>query len=216
VECIASLTSSREAGITQTVFAPLAPLRLGVKAVRWDSNKTHLFLQRGGSGAPSRADWPHVALRDRVHPQPQDFRIPQRRSPAPENHVSISRRITIAAALIAVTSGCATWASIHSETYIDAGQSFLLGGNQTSTLRASVRNTGSVPVALLVQTNAKRRPVIILAPDSTIEAELQPRDLAIFENASTRRATIKVDLRGAGASGLGMSYEAARSGVARP
>jgi hypothetical protein len=43
VECIASLTSSREAGITQTVFAPLAPLRLGVKAVRWDSNKTHRF-----------------------------------------------------------------------------------------------------------------------------------------------------------------------------
>lgn len=116
-------------------------------------------------------------------------------------------------AFIALTllSACAYLSTIHSETSIDVGQSFLLGGGQAGGFEATVRNTGPVPVSVLVERAGSRQPVIVLAPDSTIEAELQPREMAVFENRSTNRATIKVDIRGGGAGNLGMRYEPTRA-----
>jgi hypothetical protein len=109
-------------------------------------------------------------------------------------------------ALIALPA-CATWSSIHSETYIDAGQSFLLGGAQRGPFQATVTNTGGVPVRLLVEADGVRRSVIVLAPDSTIDAEFRAHETAVFSNASQRRAVITVNIRGTGSRELGMRYD---------
>ena len=117
------------------------------------------------------------------------------------------RRIISLLAVLALTSGCASWSSLHSETSIDAGQALLLGGAQSGRFRATVKNTGAVPVAVFVESSGVRRPVIVLAPDSTIEAEFQAREMAVFSNSSTSRALLRVDIRGGDSRNLGMRYD---------
>ena len=121
----------------------------------------------------------------------------------------ISRRAIAGLAVLALTAGCASWSGFRSETSIDAGQAFMLGGGQAGRFSAMVTNTGSVPVAVFVESAGSRRPVIVLAPDSSIEAEFQAREMAVFSNTSTTRAVIKVDVRGGDARNLGMRYDAA-------
>jgi hypothetical protein len=122
--------------------------------------------------------------------------------------MKINRRTFGFLVALAVTTSCASWSSLHSETSIDAGQSFLLGGEQRGPFSAAVKNTGAVPVALFVESDGARRPVIVLVPNASIEAEFQPREVAVFSNTSNRRAVIKVDIRGGDSRNLGMRYDA--------
>ncbi len=117
------------------------------------------------------------------------------------------RRIISLLAVLALTSGCASWSGLHSKTSIDAGQAFLLGGAQAGRFRATVKNIGAVPVSVLVESGGLRRPVIVLAPDSTVEAEFQIREMAVFSNSSNIRALIRVDIRGGDSRNLGMRYD---------
>jgi hypothetical protein len=116
-------------------------------------------------------------------------------------------RLIHAVALVSLTA-CASLSALKSETSIDAGQSFLLGGGQPQRVQAAVKNVGRVPVTLLVQQDSTRRTVATLQPDESVEIELQPREMAIFANASTRRAAVKIDARASNIGGLGMRYEA--------
>ncbi len=75
---------------------------------------------------------------------------------------------------------------------------------------AVVRNTGAVPVAILVEAAGVRRPVTVLMPNATVEATVEPQQTAVFSNASTVAAVIRVDIRG-GAENLGMRYDASGS-----
>jgi hypothetical protein len=102
------------------------------------------------------------------------------------------------------TTACASFSSLRSETSIDAGQSFLLGGDQGGAYDATVTNVGSVPVGVFLETGGVRRRVIELAPDSTIEAVIEPRNMVVFENASRQRAVLKIVAKGA--RDLGMRY----------
>ena len=81
-------------------------------------------------------------------------------------------RILPAAILLSATTACASWHSFHSETTIGAGQSFLLGGQQERRFAATVRNTGRVPVAVLVESDGSRRPVTVLQPAINNQANL--------------------------------------------
>lgn len=118
------------------------------------------------------------------------------------------RRIIRLLATCAIATACASWSSVHSETSIDAGQAFLLGGSQSGRFSATVKNTGAVPVEVFVESGGARRPVIVLAPDSSIEAAFEAREMAVFSNPSTSRAVIKVDIRGGDSRNLGMRYNA--------
>jgi hypothetical protein len=119
--------------------------------------------------------------------------------------MSLQRRFSTAALLLATTTACATFSALRSETSIDAGQSFLLGGDQGGAYDATVRNVGRVPVAVYLETSGgTRRRVIELAPDSTIEAVIEPKNMVVFENASRQRAVLMIVAKGA--RDLGMRY----------
>ncbi len=125
--------------------------------------------------------------------------------------MSITHRWTRLIAVLATSAACASWSSLHSETSIGAGQSFLLGGGQAGRFSATVKNTGAVPVEVFVDAGGTRRPVIVLAPDSTIEAEFQSREMAVFSNRSEKTAVLKVDIRGGDSRNLGMRYDSVRA-----
>ncbi len=121
--------------------------------------------------------------------------------------MSNRRRIISLLAVLASTTGCASWSSFHSQTSIDAGQAFLLGGALGGRFSATVKNTGSVLVAVFVESGGVRRPVVVLAPDAAIEAEFQAREMAVFANTSQARAVLRVDIRGGDSRNVGMRYD---------
>jgi hypothetical protein len=55
-----------------------------------------------------------------------------------------------------------------------------------------------------LETGGTRRRVIELAPDSTIDAVIEPRNMVVFENASRQRAVLLIVAKGA--RDLGMRY----------
>ena len=116
------------------------------------------------------------------------------------------RTISTTTLLLAAVA-CASWHSFHSETTIAGGQSFLLGGDQASSFVATVRNTGTVPVAILVEAAGVRHPVTVLLPNATVDATIEPKQIAVFSNASSVAAVIRVAIRGR-ADNLGMRYDA--------
>ena len=96
--------------------------------------------------------------------------------------MSFNHQLVRTLSILAMVTACASWSSLHSETSIDAGQAFLLGGSQAGRFSATVRNTGAVPVEVFVESGGARRPVIVLAPDSSIEAAFEAREMAVFSN----------------------------------
>ncbi len=122
-------------------------------------------------------------------------------------------RICIAAGLglgALTATACASLSTLHSETAIDAHTEFRLGGEQQGDFTATVRNTGSVPIVVLVESAGVRKTVSTLAPGRTIERVFHRRELAIFSNNSAQSGSIRVDLTGDRAN-LGMRYESART-----
>lgn len=122
-------------------------------------------------------------------------------------------RICIAAGLglgALTATACASLSTLHSETAIDAHTEFRLGGEQQGDFTATVRNTGSVPIVVLVESAGVRKTVSTLAPGRTIERVFHRRELAIFSNNSAQSGSIRVDLTGDRAN-LGMRYDSART-----
>ena len=122
-------------------------------------------------------------------------------------------RICVAAGLglgALTATACASLSTLHSETAIDAHTEFRLGGEQQGDFTATVRNTGSVPIVVLVESAGVRKTVSTLAPGRTIERVFHRRELAIFSNNSAQSGSIRVDLTGDRAN-LGMRYESART-----
>jgi hypothetical protein len=105
--------------------------------------------------------------------------------------------ITLAAcaALLAATFVLfATPVSAGGGTYIDAGRTFMLGGEQETELQVRGRNTGNVPVEFLLMANGKERSVVIIAPGKTAELRIPAGSTALFRNASDRKAVMKFEL----------------------
>ena len=121
-------------------------------------------------------------------------------------------RICIAAGLglgAIIATACASLSSLHSETAIDAHTEFRLGGEQQGDFTATVRNTGPVPIVVLVEAAGVRKTVSTLAPGRTVERVFHRRESAIFSNNSAQAGSIRVDLTGERAN-LGMRFDTAR------
>jgi hypothetical protein len=115
------------------------------------------------------------------------------------------RRFTPLLALGTVlASACA---GTTSGTLIDPGQSFLLGGGQQREFSVQGRNTGPVPVEITVQREGTRVPVTTVEPGGSVDAVFRARDMVVFTNRSTSRASLSVKLN-RGPDELAMRYEA--------
>ena len=118
-------------------------------------------------------------------------------------------RVCIMYASIAMLSACATFASLRSTTYIEPGQSFLLGGGQPGGFSVRGRNAGGTPVTVYSEQAGRRDSVTTLAPGAPIDAEFPSNAMAVFRNTSrTTAAEVSITVTGT-TSGLGMRYEAA-------
>ncbi len=103
-----------------------------------------------------------------------------------------------------LASACA---GTTSGTLIDPGQSFLLGGGQQRDFSVKGRNTGPVPVEITVQRQGTRVPVTTVQPGDAVDAVFRARDMVVFTNRSTSRASLSVQLN-RGPDELAMRYEA--------
>jgi hypothetical protein len=97
-------------------------------------------------------------------------------------------------------------ATVSSTTYIEAGKTFMLGGEQSSAFTAEGRNTGPVPVEVLLSGSDGERSVAVAKPGKSFSLEVPARHTALFRNKSERKATLRFELTGK-VSGLSMRYD---------
>jgi hypothetical protein len=109
---------------------------------------------------------------------------------------------------LAFAGACASFAALRSETFIEGGQAFKLGGGQRGAFSVVGRNSGSQPVIVYVEQGGRRASLTTLAPGAPIDAQFPPGAMAIFRNtSSTAGARVAIKVTG-DISSLGMRYEA--------
>jgi hypothetical protein len=129
-----------------------------------------------------------------LDPSPPEFAMP-----------AVARRRLSFVAPILLLSACS---SLISNTRIEPGQAFKLGGGQGSAFTVRGTNDGPVPVVVYAELDGKRDSVLTLAPGEPVDATFPKSAMAIFRNTSwTRTATVSIKVTGDIAS-LGMRYEA--------
>jgi hypothetical protein len=116
-------------------------------------------------------------------------------------------RILLLVAAATAFTGCASFAALNSETYIEPSKAFKLGGGQPGAFTVAGRNAGDVPVSVFVEANGRRDSVTTIAPGAPVDAAFPAGAMAVFRNTSTERgARVKIRVTGDIAS-LGMRYE---------
>jgi hypothetical protein len=116
-------------------------------------------------------------------------------------------RLAAAVLLHLALPACASFASLRSNTYIEPGKAFLLGGGQSGSFTVRGKNAGRNAVIVYSELAGKRDSVTTLAPGAEIDAEFPSRAMAIFRNTSTTGgAELSITVTGA-TTGLGMRYE---------
>ncbi|MDQ2795135.1 MAG: hypothetical protein M3Y12_14180 [Bacteroidota bacterium] len=110
--------------------------------------------------------------------------------------------ITALLAAHAATNG------IHSHLLIEAGNQFVLGGDQVGPFRVSARNPGRVPVLFLER--SQQGAVVQrgrLGPGQSVQFRLAAGAELLVRNLGRARAELDLDLKGA--NGSKMVYEPA-------
>ena len=119
------------------------------------------------------------------------------------HRVAAADAVTIVGALL--LTACA---SVTSQTSIDPGKAFRLGGGQPGAFTVRGSNSGAVPVVVFVDRNGARDSITTVAPGQKVNATFEARSMAVFVNRSeTQGASLSVRITGS-ASSLGMGYEA--------
>jgi hypothetical protein len=106
--------------------------------------------------------------------------------------------------------GCASLGSLSSETMIEPGKAFRLGGGQREAFSVTGRNSGRAPISVFVEQNGKRDSIVTIGAGGAIDAAFPKGAMAILRNESDEReARVAVRVKGDIGS-LGMGYEANR------
>jgi hypothetical protein len=112
----------------------------------------------------------------------------------------------IAALLLAVlTLSPLSLLANTSNTSIEAGQTFIFGGEQRTPLTVAARNDGDVSVEILLFENGSERSVATLAPGASMKVKMPAGSIALFRNASSKMAAMHFKFRG-NINALTMSY----------
>jgi hypothetical protein len=120
----------------------------------------------------------------------------------------MSFRLAAALVLQLALTACASFASLRSNTYIEPGKAFLLGGGQSGSFSVKGKNVGPNAIVVYNELAGRRDSVTTLPPGAEIDAEFPARAMAVFRNTSkTGGAELSIKVTGA-ISTLGMRYEA--------
>ncbi|MDA9918302.1 hypothetical protein N9D37_00235 [Erythrobacter sp.] len=98
-------------------------------------------------------------------------------------------------------------AAISSNVYIDARETFVLGGKQPGAFTVKGQNKGNVTVEVLAQSDGSSTLIAAIAPGDRFEQNFAGGEGALLRNTSTRaKAHVKVRVTGM-TKNLGMGYE---------
>ncbi len=109
---------------------------------------------------------------------------------------------------LALIGACASSAAFStlSQTQIEGGQTFLLGGDQILPVLVEGRNTGPVAVEILTEKNGVRTPVLTVEPQQLFSKSFGARETILVRNTSdTRMALVRVQFN-RDVTGLQMRY----------
>nr|WP_298928725.1 hypothetical protein [uncultured Erythrobacter sp.] len=100
-----------------------------------------------------------------------------------------------------------TAAAISSNVYIDARETFVLGGKQPGAFTVKGQNKGKVTVEVLAQSDGDATLIATIAPGERFKQGFAKGEGALLRNTSTdARAHVKVRVTGT-TKNLGMGYE---------
>ena len=106
---------------------------------------------------------------------------------------------------LAATSGA--FAAINSNVYIDARETFLLGGSQPGAFSVKGENKGKVAVEVLAREDGETTLIATIAPGERFKQNFAQGEGALLRNTSEdARAHVKVRVTGT-TRNLGMRYE---------
>lgn len=95
--------------------------------------------------------------------------------------LSLRQAATFAVASLLTFTACAS----HSQTLIDPGKTFLLGGEQSAPLRVEGRNVGPVPVEILKQRDGVTTSVASVQPGDLFSRTFGAQEIVMVHNPST-------------------------------
>ena len=119
-------------------------------------------------------------------------------------------RTLLSTVLLSGSALLAVCGPITSQTFIEAGKQFVLGGGQRGAFQVAAHNVGPVPVSV-----AERRPdgAILergrLEPGQRAELAFEAGSAALVRNLGKQQAQLDFRITGR-TSGLGMGYEGLR------
>ncbi len=119
--------------------------------------------------------------------------------------------ITVLALLIAAGFTLNTTAGV-SNTFIGAGKTFMLGGQQNRAITLEGRNIGNTDIEVLLLADGNEQSIAIVKPEKSFSLELPARNTALFRNHASRTASVKLKLTNA-VSQLSMGYENGDDGL---
>ena len=119
-------------------------------------------------------------------------------------------RILFLPALLSGGALLADGGPITSQTIIDPGKQFVLGGQQRGAFRMAAHNVGPVPVSVAeCQADGAVRERGRLEPGQRAELAFAAGSAALVRNLGAQQARLDFRITGS-TSGLGMGYEALR------
>ena len=85
-----------------------------------------------------------------------------------------------------------SWTNLtHAQTVIEAGKTFLLGGEQKRPLSVEGKNIGKTVIEVSGETAGTRKVLVLLRPGSVVNQTFETGELARFRNTSnSERAVI--------------------------
>jgi hypothetical protein len=94
--------------------------------------------------------------------------------------------------------------TLTSQTFIEPGQSFVLGDGSHGTFRAKIKNTGTAAVEVAKESlEGNRTTVVVLAPGDATNVTIGNNTKVIFKNKDTSKATLNLYV--SGDTGLSMA-----------
>lgn len=117
-------------------------------------------------------------------------------------------RTLMLTALLSGTVLLADCGGITSQTIIDAGKQFVLGGRQRGAFRVVAHNSGPVPVSIAErQGNGMVQERGRLEPGQRLTLACGAGSAALVRNLGERQTMLDFQITGDTSSGMGMTYE---------
>ena len=101
-------------------------------------------------------------------------------------------RVFFAAIALAGSTACASLNTHNVSTRVPGGTTYRIGEGERSTFDARVKNTGQIPVTIMLDSGGVKRSTVLLSPDSTFVTVLGGRQIAIISNSSSKAAHVKI------------------------